>query len=89
MVRRLATTGFCQTISQKILMRCPNCQHEFPLSDSPALPFCSERCRNIDLGRWLGESYGLQVLPDPEADELPQDDWAQDRQSHFPSDRAS
>jgi hypothetical protein len=23
------------------------------------------------LGRWLGEGYGLPVLPDPEADEAP------------------
>jgi endogenous inhibitor of DNA gyrase (YacG/DUF329 family) len=23
----------------------------------PDYPFCSARCRKIDLGRWLGESY--------------------------------
>jgi hypothetical protein len=67
-------------------MRCPNCQHEFLLSGSPALPFCSERCREIDLGRWLGESYSMQVIPDPEADEVPQDDWAQDDPSYRHSD---
>src|SRR5690606_35007945 len=53
------------------LMRCPVCRREFEKGDSPALPFCSERCRTIDLGRWLGESYGLPVVPDPEADETP------------------
>ena len=37
------------------------------------MPFCSERCRTIDLGRWLGEAYGLPATPDPEADELPED----------------
>ncbi len=52
-------------------MRCPVCNREFDNSTSPALPFCSERCRTIDLGRWLGEAYGLPVAPDPEADELP------------------
>ena len=26
------------------------------------MPFCSDRCRLIDLGRWLGEEY---TLPDP------------------------
>jgi endogenous inhibitor of DNA gyrase (YacG/DUF329 family) len=25
----------------------------------PYLPFCSTRCRQIDLGRWLGEAYRL------------------------------
>ena len=28
------------------------------------MPFCSERCRTIDLGRWLGEKYGLPVEPE-------------------------
>jgi endogenous inhibitor of DNA gyrase (YacG/DUF329 family) len=51
-------------------MRCPVCQREFDKSASPALPFCSERCRTIDLGRWLGESYSLPTVPEPDADEL-------------------
>lgn len=51
-------------------MRCPVCNREFDKCASSALPFCSERCRTIDLGRWLGESYSLPVVPDPEADEL-------------------
>jgi endogenous inhibitor of DNA gyrase (YacG/DUF329 family) len=38
------------------------------------MPFCSERCRTIDLGRWLGENYGLPAMPDPEADEVPEPD---------------
>jgi uncharacterized protein len=24
------------------------------------MPFCSERCRLLDLGRWLDEDYGLE-----------------------------
>ncbi len=53
-------------------MRCPICGKEFDLATSTAKPFCSDRCRSIDLGRWLGESYGLPHVPDPEADELPE-----------------
>jgi len=30
------------------------------------MPFCSPRCRNIDLGRWLNEEY---TLTDPRDDE--------------------
>lgn len=30
------------------------------------MPFCSERCRLIDLGRWLDERYGLEVEPEEE-----------------------
>jgi endogenous inhibitor of DNA gyrase (YacG/DUF329 family) len=41
-------------------MQCPICEREFdPAGPSAARPFCSERCRLIDLGRWLGEGYAL------------------------------
>ncbi len=26
-------------------------------ADYPDYPFCTRRCRTIDLGRWLGEGY--------------------------------
>jgi uncharacterized protein len=55
-------------------MRCPVCQREFKAAQSAVVPFCSERCRTIDLGRWLDEGYSLPVVPDPEADELPEPD---------------
>jgi endogenous inhibitor of DNA gyrase (YacG/DUF329 family) len=29
----------------------------------PAAPFCSERCRLVDLGRWLGEDYRIPAEP--------------------------
>jgi endogenous inhibitor of DNA gyrase (YacG/DUF329 family) len=57
-------------------MRCPICNREFEAAKSTALPFCSERCRTIDFGRWLGESYTLPVVPEPDADELPEDGTA-------------
>ena len=39
--------------------RCPNCDRTFDSERSPAMPFCSERCRLIDLGEWLKEGRGL------------------------------
>jgi len=41
--------------------RCPICQKQFDPESSPALPFCSHRCRQIDLGRWLSEQYSLPI----------------------------
>jgi endogenous inhibitor of DNA gyrase (YacG/DUF329 family) len=39
---------------------CPVCGGALdPVLSEPTLPFCSERCRKIDLRRWLGEQYGL------------------------------
>jgi hypothetical protein len=63
-------------------MRCPNCGKEFESDQSNARPFCSDRCRTIDLGRWLDESYGLPAVPDPEADERPETDPATNGHSH-------
>ena len=39
------------------------------------MPFCSERCRQIDLGRWLKEEYSVPVEPDPD-EEL--DEWMEE-----------
>jgi len=41
--------------------RCPICDKSFDSEASPAVPFCSARCRQIDLGRWLGEDYGVPM----------------------------
>ena len=49
-------------------MRCPVCESEFSPAETTAMPFCSERCRTIDLGRWLDEDY---ALPDDEASDDP------------------
>jgi endogenous inhibitor of DNA gyrase (YacG/DUF329 family) len=40
-------------------VRCPICDAAMPgnWADYPDYPFCSKRCRTIDLGRWLGEQY--------------------------------
>lgn len=50
-----------------IRTRCSVCEGEMVGLDQsswPEFPFCSSRCRLIDLGRWLGEKY--QVAADPE-----------------------
>lgn len=38
--------------------RCPSCRQAVgERSVNPAFPFCSERCRLLDLGRWFDERY--------------------------------
>lgn len=44
-------------------MSCPICQKE---TDAKYRPFCSRRCADIDLGRWLKGSY---VIPGPALEE--------------------
>jgi endogenous inhibitor of DNA gyrase (YacG/DUF329 family) len=37
--------------------RCPTCRAPVRWKDNPHRPFCSERCRLIDLGNWAAERY--------------------------------
>jgi endogenous inhibitor of DNA gyrase (YacG/DUF329 family) len=49
-----------------IKVRCPICDlwmHGQGPKEWPQWPFCSERCKLIDLGRWLGGSYRLDSTP--------------------------
>lgn len=39
-------------------MNCPICKKPTP-SDATHAPFCSPRCKTIDLGRWVDESYKI------------------------------
>jgi endogenous inhibitor of DNA gyrase (YacG/DUF329 family) len=53
-------------VREKSRLRCPNCGRDFESEQSTAVPFCGERCRLIDLGRWLNEEQGLPVEPEDE-----------------------
>jgi endogenous inhibitor of DNA gyrase (YacG/DUF329 family) len=41
-------------------VRCPICKKEVAL-DNPNMPFCSDRCRIIDLGNWASEKYVIST----------------------------
>lgn len=38
-------------------VNCPKCKTAFNYYSSEFRPFCSERCKNVDLGHWVTESY--------------------------------
>lgn len=43
---------------------CPTCRREVPWTDSSTWrPFCSKRCRMIDLGAWLAEDRAIPAEP--------------------------
>jgi uncharacterized protein len=46
-------------------MRCPICKREIPIEGNPFRPFCSERCKLIDLDNWLEGRYRI---PGPAAE---------------------
>lgn len=50
-------------------IRCPVCGKLFDPRATEAMPFCSRRCRMIDLGRWLGEEYAIPLCKQDEEDD--------------------
>lgn len=55
-----------------VTVACPECGRAVEWSQaSPDRPFCSERCRLIDLGEWFAENRGV---PDDDVDGQPADD---------------
>ena len=56
------------------MIRCPICKKEVALGSSD-FPFCSERCRIIDLGNWASEKYVVSTPIQPgDVPEIPDDD---------------
>lgn len=55
-------------VEKKRIVRCPACGGDSVYARSnPYRPFCSERCKNLDLGAWASESFRVP-------DETPPDD---------------
>jgi endogenous inhibitor of DNA gyrase (YacG/DUF329 family) len=55
-------------------VKCPTCQRPVPwVPESKYKPFCSNRCRLIDLGDWLDESHRIS---EPAGEELGRD-WVE------------
>ncbi|QDX82140.1 DNA gyrase inhibitor YacG [Denitratisoma sp. DHT3] len=49
------------------IVPCPACGKSVAWSPAnPFRPFCSERCRNIDLGAWANEEYRVPVSEEPQ-----------------------
>jgi len=44
-------------------MKCPICNRPVKLEDKES-PFCSERCREVDLGNWAMEKYVISTPAD-------------------------
>ncbi len=45
---------------------CPQCKKPSLWQDNPSRPFCSERCKLIDLGAWANEDYKIATQTPPD-----------------------
>ncbi len=47
-----------------LTVQCPTCHTDVVwISENRHRPFCSQRCKMIDLGQWADESYRSTVAP--------------------------
>lgn len=54
------------------IVSCPQCGAKVKWSvDNPFRPFCSERCKQIDLGAWASENYRVPVSTRPDNEDPP------------------
>ena len=64
-------------------LRCPTCRTTVMVSDEH-FPFCSDRCRLIDLGKWASGGYVISTpITDPETLENLAHDAEQKNRSPF------
>jgi endogenous inhibitor of DNA gyrase (YacG/DUF329 family) len=57
--------------------KCPICKRPVqPGPEAPSYPFCSPRCKLIDLGNWLGDRYVIADKPLPELEGLTDEELA-------------
>lgn len=48
-------------MSDTLVIKCPQCGKTVEYRKSEFRPFCSERCKLLDLGAWADEAYSLPV----------------------------
>lgn len=63
-------------------MKCPTCNKRVEWTENPFRPFCSERCKLVDLGRWVNEEYRVPGKPIPANGAADEEQDADRDQSH-------
>lgn len=52
-----------------MIVKCPTCSTKVQWEGNPYRPFCSERCKLIDLGKWIKGDYAIPVMEDDDRPE--------------------
>jgi uncharacterized protein len=77
--------NFSMSRKRVLSLRCPTCK-KLVLRTDPEFPFCSERCRLIDLGKWASGGYVISTpITDPEEAGFKSDPRAGSSEKHGPS----
>ena len=64
-------------------LKCPICKQPVDSETTPEFPFCSDRCRERDLGNWAMEKYKVAVpmMDESEPEDVETNDRAQSKPS--------
>jgi endogenous inhibitor of DNA gyrase (YacG/DUF329 family) len=73
-------------MAKNTLVKCPTCGQENDFNADPLGPFCSARCKMIDLGKWFNEEYRISepLRPDHLAEYEELEGQALDDPNHEP-----
>ncbi|SDM16344.1 hypothetical protein SAMN05660860_01963 [Geoalkalibacter ferrihydriticus] len=56
---------------KKRQVACPRCRTKVSWDENPHRPFCSEKCRLVDLGKWAEGEYFIlgEKVPQPDSED--------------------
>ncbi len=58
---------------------CPICKNTTTWEENPWRPFCSERCKLIDLGKWVSEEYKIPIKSEEEIEGVAEEEKKEEK----------
>jgi len=58
---------------------CPVCKNTTTWEENPWRPFCSERCKLIDLGKWVSEEYKIPIKSEEEIEGVAEEEKKEEK----------
>jgi len=58
---------------------CPICKNTTTWEENPWRPFCSERCKLIDLGKWVSDEYKIPVKSEEEIEGIAEEEKKEEK----------
>jgi endogenous inhibitor of DNA gyrase (YacG/DUF329 family) len=58
---------------------CPICKNTTTWEENPWRPFCSERCKLIDLGKWVSDEYKIPIKSEEETEGIAEEEKKEEK----------
>ena len=73
-------------MNKLLKVNCPQCDTVFSYYESEFRPFCTERCKMIDLGHWFEESYRVPTKEQIQNNQNIENDQNENQNEKFEDD---